>query len=747
MKKSFKKAIAILLAVMMVVCAFPMSAFAADEAKPNVNIRLGAFTSDASNAHYYKIDRNHAITGINAISGINSTALDYTGTAITGYGVGDYFTATVVLENVSQLAATQVAVKYSDTIEPAGVLSGTAGFYSGSTTATPYATYVAGEAIAAQSGDALYNATHTVGELSYAADGVMYADFAVQDGSDYVTSSTGYFYLATFAFKIVKEGDITFSMVDDATVEDAFFLGTLENGAQEEEYVTFVETENEGSKGLGFMGKDADGESVIPTKSYTITFVDANGGTISTGTYNEGATVTAPELPSTTKDADNHYTYAWDVTPAATATADATYTVVKTPAAHTWNTGVETIPATEEAEGEMTYTCTVCTQTKTEPIEKLPAAHTHEYVWTYNGDAEYSSSSVYKDGTATGVCSCGDTQTKTIANTGKLRINTMNLTLGSNIALNAKINATMVNSDNFERVYVVIEKVNSGTGARVATTIDESQYQPGTTPRYQYVYDNFAPQNMMDAFDITFHAITKDGLDVWGVTYTHAGIASYAKGEIAKASNASKKNYLKMLVDMLVYGAQAQIYQNYNADTLATSVLTPEQLALGSGNVTPSYVKTQDTAFATIADPSKRWRATGLVLDSAVRIRLRLSNMAGAADMTEADLANIAVKVKVDGGLEYLITYEEHPECFAPYSSASSPAGQFYFFFNELAVSQIRNNVYYTVCDKDGNALSNTLVYTAESFVMSQSGGMRTLLDKMMVYADSCAAYVANPSK
>lgn len=738
MKKSFKKAIAILLAVMMVVCAFPMSAFAADEAKPNVNIRLGAFTSDATNTKYYKIDRNHAITGINAISGINSTALDYTGTAITGYGVGDYFTATVVLENVSQIAAAQIAVKYSDTIEPAGVLSGTAGFYSGSTTATPYATYVAGEAIAAQSGDALYNAAHTVGEMSYAADGVMYADFAVQDGSDYVTSSTGSFYLATFAFKIVKAGDITFSMVDDATEEDAFFLGTLENGGQVEEYVTFVETENDGSKGLGFMGKDADGESVIPTKSYTITFVDAEGTTISTGTYNEGATVTAPELPSTTKDAENHYTYAWDVTPAATATADATYTVVKTPAAHTWNTGVETIPATEEAEGEMTYTCTVCSQTKTEPIKKLEPSHTHEYVWVYNGGAVYNS----VDGTATGTCSCGDIQTKSIENTKLLRINSVNLTLGSNIALNAKINATTVNKDNFASVYVVVEKVNSGTGARVATTIEESEYQSGSTPRYQYVYDNFAPQNMMDAFDITFHAITKDGLDVWGPTYTHAGIASYAKGEITKASNATKKNYLKMLVDMLVYGAQAQIYQNYNVDTLATSVLTPEQLALGSGNVTPSYVKTQDTSFATITAPSKRWRATGLVLDSAVRIRLRLSNMAGAADMTEADLENIAVKVKVDGGLEYLITYEEHPECFAPYTSA----GQFYFYFNELAVSQIRNNVYYTVCDKEGNAISNTLAYTAETFVMSQSGGMRTLLDKMMVYADACAAYVANPN-
>ncbi len=48
--------------------------------------------------------------------------------------------------------------------------------------------------------------------------------------------------------------------------------------------------------------------------------------------------------------------------------------------AHQWNDGVVTTPATEEAEGVKTYTCTVCEQTKSEAIEKLP--HTHKYDMT-----------------------------------------------------------------------------------------------------------------------------------------------------------------------------------------------------------------------------------------------------------------------------------------------------------------------------------------------------------------------------
>ena len=44
--------------------------------------------------------------------------------------------------------------------------------------------------------------------------------------------------------------------------------------------------------------------------------------------------------------------------------------------AHTWNAGEVTKQATKEAEGETTYTCTVCAKTKTESIPKLPSLST-----------------------------------------------------------------------------------------------------------------------------------------------------------------------------------------------------------------------------------------------------------------------------------------------------------------------------------------------------------------------------------
>ncbi len=53
-------------------------------------------------------------------------------------------------------------------------------------------------------------------------------------------------------------------------------------------------------------------------------------------------------------------------------------------AEHTWNEGVVTKEATEEAAGEMTYTCTVCSYEKVESIDKLE--HTHKFAEEWSSD-------------------------------------------------------------------------------------------------------------------------------------------------------------------------------------------------------------------------------------------------------------------------------------------------------------------------------------------------------------------------
>lgn len=54
------------------------------------------------------------------------------------------------------------------------------------------------------------------------------------------------------------------------------------------------------------------------------------------------------------------------------ACTDENCTEVKDKAAHTWNDGEITTPATETVDGIKTFTCTVCGRTKTESVEYVP---------------------------------------------------------------------------------------------------------------------------------------------------------------------------------------------------------------------------------------------------------------------------------------------------------------------------------------------------------------------------------------
>lgn len=174
MKKSFSKTIAVLLAVLMVVCSLPMTVFAAGESRSNVQLQFGTYFASGAGTHQTYVDENYS--GFDE-SGLNTAKLDYdkaTGTiteASSGhtYGVGDFFTVSVLLENTSSLAATQVGIKYSDNIVPAAVGANDDGYEAlveATKVTSPKEGFAPNEAITGQSGNAIYNSASTVGEIS-----------------------------------------------------------------------------------------------------------------------------------------------------------------------------------------------------------------------------------------------------------------------------------------------------------------------------------------------------------------------------------------------------------------------------------------------------------------------------------------------------------------------------------------------------------------------------------------------------
>lgn len=154
MTKSFKKVIACLLAVLMVVFSFPFTALAAPgDYAPNIDLIFNAVTNTAGNG----IGENFALSGAFNFdniyfNGYHGAPIDYDKKAGTltlkadktvnfaagvneafgeeviapldadkSYGVGDVFSVTFVLNNVDKINMLEAYLNYSNNIEPAGI--------------------------------------------------------------------------------------------------------------------------------------------------------------------------------------------------------------------------------------------------------------------------------------------------------------------------------------------------------------------------------------------------------------------------------------------------------------------------------------------------------------------------------------------------------------------------------------------------------------------------------------------------
>lgn len=157
MNKTFKKAIAVILSVLMVVLSVPFTALAAPgDYEPDLKMYFGTFVEDnATNYTDYStcgtgsekfgsyaslygapVDYNYTVVNGNTTSGTLTISKDKANTfnsAIENYfptlendvqlGVGDYFTMTVAVENIKVLSSILAQVQFSDSIEPAGIYS------------------------------------------------------------------------------------------------------------------------------------------------------------------------------------------------------------------------------------------------------------------------------------------------------------------------------------------------------------------------------------------------------------------------------------------------------------------------------------------------------------------------------------------------------------------------------------------------------------------------------------------------
>ena len=461
MNKTFKKAIAVILSVLMVIMSVPFTALAAvGDYSPNIKLQFGTFF-DGGAADYNDYSTSGTAGSDFSYSSLRGVPVDYKYKVTNGvasgtlyidkdkantyneasgsgystlnedlqFGVGDYFTMTVICENIKEIGCFVAQLEFNDAIELAGVYSYKAG------KKTAYALGTESEMKAANKGawsiggtdylrsfstcmkDGLHaselpdietnlstvlkdDAGNTSGiqfamapanlikttTTSSEADGVFY---------DPATGEPGYTYsdcaiVATYAFKIVKEGNIEFNVKDATEVNNCYYIANQTDGNMPNEYTTYAKNYYDpstkkydgstlwpGSTKITFMGKNQFVDAPAET-TYEIKFNDINGKTVDTQTVKEGET---PTVPSTNTAATVNYksdnkhevtTYSWPAVSAAT--ADTTYTEVATKAEEDCNiTYAETSKHTLVSGTVLTGTCTKCnhvdTQTKDDKLD------------------------------------------------------------------------------------------------------------------------------------------------------------------------------------------------------------------------------------------------------------------------------------------------------------------------------------------------------------------------------------------
>ena len=465
MNKTFKKAIAVILSVLMVVLSVPFTALAAPgDYEPNAKMYFGTFVEN--NASGYT-DYSTCGTGsekFDSAASLYGAPVDYTYKVVDGkktsgtlsinkdkantfnaaiespyevlskdiqLGVGDYFTMTLNVENLTTLSSLLAQIQFSDSIEPAGIYSYKSGrktvykLGTESERAAAKGTWEDGKggtnflplysmckngidkdvvnndlcqksAIIANNEDGKMNVIN----YAFACPNVDITGISNPDGlfvNPETGDASGYTYtnsapVATFVFKIVTDDPIEFSLYNPSNIKslacvvnnsDGTLLSRLttyaKNVYNEDTNTNDGDTEHPGSKKFTFMGFNEFKEAPKPS-THTITFTPY-GGEPTTQTVNDGEMPKIPANTATTAptpvDSTHHSVTSYKWTPeVVAATADAAYTEEAVVAKSDCPFEVtEHKDATYKEEGYDVLTCPDCGNSYKKVIDKLVCDH------------------------------------------------------------------------------------------------------------------------------------------------------------------------------------------------------------------------------------------------------------------------------------------------------------------------------------------------------------------------------------
>ncbi len=291
-----------------------------------------------------------------------------------------------------------------------------------------------------------------------------------------------------------------------------------------------------------------------------------------------------------------------------------------------------------------------------------------------------------------------------------LKFSEVSLSLSDNLTMNFKANKALFDSK-YADPYAMIN------GNKIAGVLDEKN---GV---YVFSYDNIAPQSMADTITATLFA-TYNGSLCEGKT-VESSVKTYCEWLLANATSDAQR---RLVVDLYNYGSAAQTYVNKRPNRLIKSYLSDTQAAWGTTEMATVANKTVNEGNGSAVT----WSHAGLVLDDSVRVWF---------EFAAADTTGLTVKITDTTGKEL--------DVIEAAAFAEQSAGVYRVSFDGLNAKGMRRLLNVTVYDAQGNAVSNTLTYSVESYVYTVLNGgsdnakLQALVTALMNYGDAAIAYAA----
>ncbi len=282
--------------------------------------------------------------------------------------------------------------------------------------------------------------------------------------------------------------------------------------------------------------------------------------------------------------------------------------------------------------------------------------------------------------------------------------------------------ATVAGYDSF--YMTVVKDFAEGEAVTATYTLDdgitEVKKADGSTLAYQIAYSGINAKEMGDKFTATLHAQTEDGA-LYCSNPAENSIKSYLT---EKLNDENAIDELKtMCVDMLNYGAAAQIRLDYDTDNPVNADLTEAQL---------QYATTQIPS----AENNSTSTGDGAKLISSVSLQSKVLLYLNC-NYTGADAST----------LHYIIKDAESGETLDTLDVTKT--GTFrQAVYSNVGAKQMRQLLAITLYDGD-SAVSQTLTWSVESYVASvrekstSSEAEINMVNAMLTYGDSVAAYMS----